>query len=323
MPLILSEKDLAPAFRDASAMDGLLKVIEEALSAHSRDQVRGQVRIETSLTDPKRKFRIMTAAVPGAGQNMRINALFKGAKDAYFHLLFDDESGDLLAIVAGNRLNAWRTGAPAGVASRYLAPRTAKTMGLLGSSRQAGGQLLAVTRAFPSLRQVRVFSPTEAHRVAFAKEMSGWLGIDIQPVDGPRQALDDAEIVGLATSSRSRVIEADWVSPGALVISITSGQLPPELVARSRVIVSWREEVLEGESPREPYKTMIAQGTWSVDKIAGELGEVILGKVPARQSESETVLFECVGMPVCDAAATAWAYRWATEHGAGTSFSLG
>ena len=79
---------------------------------------------------------------------------------------------------------------------------------------------------------------------------------------------------------------------------------------------------MEGESPREPYKTMIAQGKWSGDKIAGELGEVILGKVPARQNENETVLFECVGMPACDAAATAWAYRWATERQAGTPFSL-
>jgi ornithine cyclodeaminase/alanine dehydrogenase-like protein (mu-crystallin family) len=322
MPLILSEKDLAPLYRDPSAMDGLLKIVQESLTAHSRGEVRGQVRVETSLTDPKRKFRIMTAAVPGAGQAMRINALFTGAKDAAFHLLFGEPSGDLLAIVAGRELNVWRTGAPSGVASRYLAPREAKTLGLLGSGRQARGQLAAIKRALPALRQVRVFSPNEAHRVSFAKEMSAWLGLDVQAANSPREALQDAPIVGLATSSRSKVLDADWVSPGALVISITSGQLAPELVARSRVIVSWREEVLEGESPREPYRTMIAQGSWSADKIAGELGEVVLGKISARENESETVVFECAGMPVCDTAATAWAYRWATERGAGTSFSL-
>jgi ornithine cyclodeaminase/alanine dehydrogenase-like protein (mu-crystallin family) len=322
MPLILSEKDLGQLHREPSAMDGLLKATEEALTAHNRDEVRGQVRVETSLTDPKRKFRIMTAAVPGAGQGMRINALFKGPKDANFHLLFDDPSGDLLALVAGRELNVWRTGAPAGVASRYLAPRDAKTLGLLGSGRQARGQLLAICRALPSLRQVKVFSPTEARRVAFAKKMSAWLGIDVEAVNSPRAALQDAAIVGVATSSRFKVLEAEWISPGSLVISITSGQLPSELVARSRVIVSWKEEVLEGEPPREPYKTMIAAGTWSGDKIAGELGEVILGKIPARQDETETVLFECVGMPDFDTAAGAWAYRWATEHQAGTSFSL-
>ena len=118
------------------------------------------------------------------------------------------------------------------------------------------------------------------------------------------------------------MLEADWVSPGALVISITSGQLPAELVAGSRVIVSWKEEVLAGESPRQPYTAMIAAGTWSADQIAGELGEVILGSIPARVKPGETVLFESVGMPLLDTTATAWAYRWAREHQLGTKFSL-
>src|SRR3974390_2255091 len=116
MAVILSEKDLAPLFKTADAMDELLKMIEETLRAHNRNEVAGQTRVETSLVDRKRKFRVMTAAVPGAGYGMRINALFSGAKDSYFHLLFDGESGDLLALIAGRDLNVWRTGAPAGVA---------------------------------------------------------------------------------------------------------------------------------------------------------------------------------------------------------------
>jgi len=323
MALILSEKDLAPLYRTPAAMDGLLQMIEDSLKAHSSNEVAGQTRIETSLVDAKKKFRIMTAAVPGAGHGMRINALFSGARDAYFHLLFDGQTGGLLALVAGRELNVWRTGAPAGVACRYLAPPQARTLSLLGSGRQAGGQLLAIHRALPALERVRVFSPTEANRTAFAKEMSVWLGIAVEAVNSPREAVQDAAIVSLATNSRSTVLDADWISPGALVISITSGQLPQEMVARSRVIVSWKEEVLDGESPRQPYATMIAAGTWSGDKIAGELGEVILGRIPARSSDGEMVLFESVGMPAMDSSATAWAYRWAVEQQAGLPFSLG
>ncbi len=322
MALILSEKDLAQLYRTPAAMDELLQLIEESLRAHGRNEVAGQTRVETSLVNRKRKFRIMTAAVPGAGHGMRINALFSGAKDAYFHLLFDGESGDLLALIAGRDLNVWRTGAPAGVASRYLAPSGAKTLGLLGSGRQARGQLLAIHRALPSVERARVFSPTQAHREAFAREMSAWLGIAVEAVNHPRAALHDAAIVSVATSSRSPVLEFDWISPGALVVSITSGQLPQDLVAHSRVVVSWKEEVLAGEAPREPYATMIAAGTWSGDAIAGELGEVILGRIPARTNESETVLFESVGMPVWDVTATAWAYRWAARRQRGVPFSL-
>ena len=299
-----------------------MQLIEESLRAHNRNEVAGQTRVETRLIDAKRKFRIMTATVPGAGHGVRINALFSGAKDSYFHLLFDGQSGDLLALIAGRDLNVWRTGAPAGVASRYMAPLHATTVGLLGSGRQARGQLLAIHSALPSVQRVRVFSRTEAHREAFAKEMSSWLGIVVEAVSHPRTALQDADIVSVATSSRSKVLESDWIAPGALVISITSGQMPEDLVARSRVIVSWKEEVLAGDAPREPYATMIAAGTWSRDKIAGELGEVILQQIQSRTNESETILFECMGMPVWDVTATAWAYRWAAQQQLGVPFSL-
>ncbi|HEY3150104.1 MAG TPA: ornithine cyclodeaminase family protein [Candidatus Binatia bacterium] len=322
MPIILSEKDLAPLYRDPSAMDGLLARIDESLRAFNSGQVAGQMRLETSLTDTHKKYRITTSAVPGAGQGMRISALFRDAKDAYFILLFDGERGDLLALVAGTALNVWRTGAPAGVASRYLAPKGADVLGLIGSGRQARGQILAIRRALPALKKVRVFSPTEAHRRSFAKEMSAWLDAEVEAVDDPRAAVENAPIVSLATSSRSTVIEPQWIFPGALVVSITSGQLPRETVARSRLIVSWKEELLDGEVPRQPYAAMIADGSWSAAKIAGELGEVLAGAIPARESENETVVFESVGMSLWDSTATAWAYCWALERKVGTPFSL-
>jgi alanine dehydrogenase len=322
MPTILNEHDFKQLYQTPAAMDELLILIEDSFKAHNRDEVAGQVRVETSLVDAKRKYRIMTAAVPGAGLGVRISALFRGAKHAYFHLLFDNESGDLLALVAGRELNPWRTGAPAGVAARHLAPTNAKTLGVLGSGRQAHGQLIAICRAQPSLELVRIFSPTEAHRTAFAREMSAALGVEVAAVNSAHEALKDADIVSLATSSRTPVLQSDWIRPGALVVSITSGQLPQDLIARSRVVVSWKEEVLGGEAPRQPYISMIEAGVWSADNIAGELGEVVLGRRRARQTDRETVIFECVGMPLWDTTAAVWAYQWAKKNGVGTFFSL-
>jgi ornithine cyclodeaminase/alanine dehydrogenase-like protein (mu-crystallin family) len=300
----------------------LLQLIESSLGAHARNEVAGLARVETSLVDAKRKYRIMTAAVPRAGFGMRVTALFRGPKDAYFHLLFDSDSGDLLALIAGKALNVWRTGAPAGVAARYLARPGAKTLGLLGTGRQARGQLLAIHRAMPSVKLVHVFSPSTANRSAFAKELSAWLGIEVVAVNSAREATQDAEIVSVATTSRTPVLQTDWISQGAVVVSITSGQLPEDLIAGSRLIVSWKEEVLGGEAPRQPYMAMMAAGTWAGDKIAGELGEVILGRIPARERADQTVVFECVGMPLLDTTASAWAYQWAKKTGAGTPFSL-
>ena len=322
MPIILSEKDLAPLYAEPARMDELLALIEDSLRAQSRGANAGLARVETSLVDLKKKYRIMTSAVPGAGQGMRINALFRGAKDAYFILLFDGERGDLLALVAGRDLNIWRTGAPGGVAGKYLATMDADRLGLIGSGRQARGQLVAIRRGLPSLRKVKVYSSTKEHRDAFAEEMTAWLGVNVEAVDSAHAAVQNMPLVSLATSSRSPVIEPQWITRGALVISITSGQLPRETVGYSRVIVSWKEEVLGGEAPRQPYMAMIADGSWAAEKIAGELGDVILGKVPARVKDGETVVFESVGMPIWDTVATAWAYRWAAANGVGMKFSL-
>jgi alanine dehydrogenase len=322
MPIIISEQDLAPLWRDAAAMDGLLTCIEESLRAFNSGTVAGQVRLETSLTDRSKKYRITTSAVPGAGQGMRISALFRGAKDSYFILLFDEERGDLLAILAGAALNVWRTGAPGGVAGKYLAPFGADWLGLIGSGRQARGQILAMRRSLPAVKKVKVFSPTREHRVAFADEMSAWLGCEVDAVDTPRAAIEHAPIVSLATSFRSPIIEPEWIAPAALVVSITSGQLPRETVKNSRLIVSWKEELLGGEAPRQPYAAMIADGSWSGDDIVAELGDVLLGNVPARTKKSDTVVFESVGMSLWDSTAAAWAYRWAVEQKVGTPFSF-
>jgi len=303
-------------------MDALLPLIEACLVDFNRAQVAGQARVETSLLDPKNKYRIMTSAVPGAGQGMRISALFRGAKDAYFIVLFDGVSGDLLALVAGKNLNVWRTGAPGGVACKYLAPQGADSLGLIGSGRQARGQIVAFARALPGVKKVKVFSSTREHRESFAKEMSPFLNLEVEAVDSAKGAVENQSIVSLATSSRSTVIEPEWVEPGALVVSITSGQLPRQTVANSRVIASWKEELLGGEAPRQPYMAMIADGSWSAEKIAGELGDVILGKVPGRIREDQTVVFESTGMAIWDTVAAAWAYRWAVANGVGTNFSL-
>ncbi len=303
-------------------MDRLLEVITEAFHSQQKAEGINHSDLRLSLKDRKRNLRVLAATMPEYGVGVRIIPLFSGAQDANFILLFDAENGHLLALVPGRELNVWRTGAPAGVACRYLARAKGKELGLLGSGRQARGQLLAIRRALPSLHRVRVFSPTEEHRNSFASRMSSWLDMDVEPVENARAAVEGADIIDVATNCRSPVLEPHWVSPGALIISMASGQIPVELVSSSRVIVSWKKEVLEGKPAREPYTTMIASGTWSADQIAGELGDVILEKVAARQDANEVVIFELVGVPLWDAAAASWAYQWAQEKKMGYTFSL-
>ena len=77
MPIILNEADLTALLADPAHMDELLVLIEGSLRDYNSNRVGGQVRLETSLLDAKKKYRITTSAVPGAGQGMRCFAALK------------------------------------------------------------------------------------------------------------------------------------------------------------------------------------------------------------------------------------------------------
>jgi ornithine cyclodeaminase/alanine dehydrogenase-like protein (mu-crystallin family) len=259
---------------------------------------------------------------PTVGGALRVSAVFGGARsqiDSRVVILFDAKSGQLLGLIPDDDLNSVRTGAPAGVACRYLAPPHARTVAILGSGVQAHGQLLAIREGLQAVERVRVYSPTLENRMAFAKEMGARLGISVEAVDDPRKAVAGADVIDLATSAGKAVLEGDWVRPGALVISIAPNQVPPELVLRGPLIVSTRERILEEK--REPYSSMAAAGEWSYDRMR-ELGEVILGSFKGRQRAEEVVLCDFPGMPLWDAAIAKVVYEWALERGLGTSFHL-
>ncbi len=134
MALILSGKNLEPLLNDPASMDSLRETIEEALRAHQREEITGQGGFVLPLADSKRSFRCVTASRRAAGAFIRVNPLFSGATDAHLNLLFDAQSGALLALLAGDQLSIWRTGTPAGIACRYLASLGAKTKQQKGSS---------------------------------------------------------------------------------------------------------------------------------------------------------------------------------------------
>ncbi|MBM2810815.1 MAG: Ornithine cyclodeaminase [Chloroflexi bacterium] len=260
---------------------------------------------------------------PTSGVLVRTNALDPGAeppRDSYVNLVFDPNDGRLLAMLAGEDMNVFRTGLPAGLGARYMASNGATTLAMLGSGRQAPGQAAAIRHALPDLRQIRVFSPTPAHRARFADEMAARLGIMASAVDSAREAIEDADVVDVCTSATEPVFETTWVRPGALVITVSAGVLPSDLVTGSRVVVAASREI-GSDSPREPYTSLIKAGAWGPDSIVADFAEVLQGAA-VRQSSDDTVIFEMHGMSAWDVALNRWAYDSALARGVGTAFHL-
>jgi alanine dehydrogenase len=236
-------------------------------------------------------------------------------------VLLDAESRQFLGIVPYEGLSPLRVGASAGVAVRYLAPKDARSVAIVGSSKQARRQLHAIVRAVPSVREARVYSPTPENREAFAREMSDFLGIDVRAVDSAEAAVRNADIVDSSTNTRDPVLDWEWVKPGALVMQIGGNQLPAEVMQQRIVVPTWASTE-DPATGREPFGSAIRDGTLKRSDIVGELGQVILGEVQAREKDEDTVVFDVGRINIWAVAVTHWAYEWAREREIGVPVGL-
>ncbi len=322
MVLLLTQADIRPLAEDSSHLEGAFKAIEDSFREHLRGQASLYAGSDLPLTGPQRTLRVLPSGSPANGAGLRLNPLVGRLDnpDSFVNLLFDGSNGQLLCLMAGDDINVVRTAVPAGVGARYLAPDGARVVGMLGTGRQSRGQLIALKHALPGIERVRVYSPTKDHRTAYAEEMTRRVGVPVEAVDNERLAAEGADVIGVTSNAKEPVLQPAWVRPGALVISMSAGQIAPEVVLGSRVVVASRPEVVE--SRREPYRSLIADGRWSADGVAATMAEVIEGQKPGRLSQDQTVLFEMPGMSVWDTAVMRWAYDWALANELGSTFHL-
>src|ERR1700730_5235493 len=193
MPLILAASDFAPLRDDPAYMREAVDVVEKAIVAHYGGSVR-QGRLVDRVPGEFEGIRVSLLAGDGVLSAMRI---FGNPPHTRAFLLFEGTTRALLAVMDYGILNSLRVGATAGIAARYLAPPTARVVGLIGSGWQAPPQLFALRSAVPTLERIRVFSPTREHRLRFAEQMTSKLEIPVEPCDSVEEAIRDAQIVDL------------------------------------------------------------------------------------------------------------------------------
>src|SRR4029434_2392949 len=97
---------------------------------------------------------------------------------------------------------------------------------MIGSGGMARTYLEAFTRV-RDVQKVRVYSPTKAHREAYAEEMGAKFDIDVQPVDSAEEAVRGVDIVSCCTDSNLAVIQAGWLEAGMHVTNLGGAELPP------------------------------------------------------------------------------------------------
>ena len=163
-------------------------------------------------------------------------------------LLFDPETGALMAVMDGRYITEARTAAVSAVSAKAMARPDARRLAILGTGVQARSHLEALVEV-RALADVRVWSPQARSRDRFVADMAGKVAAPVRACASAEEAVRGADIVVLVTSSPTPVVDDAWVAAGAHVISVGAcrpdqREMAPALVARGRLVVDSRAAAL-------------------------------------------------------------------------------
>jgi alanine dehydrogenase len=284
----------------------------------SAGQIAAPPRSEVAV--PEAGFLLtMPGYQPGQGIAVKLVTAFEGnaARGLPSHLailaLFDPATGQCLALLDGTPITAMRTAAASALATRLLARPDAAVLAIIGAGVQGAAhlQMVPLVRDFHA---IRVFSPQPEHAARLAASDSR-----AQAVASAEEAVRGADVICLCTSSPTPVIAAAWLRSGTHVTSVgyhpPHGELDPALATQGRLFVETR---LAFAPPPAGCGELAG-----IDPALGaELGEVIAGQRPGRQSADEITVYKSMGHVMEDLAAASLVYRHAVAHGLGRLVEL-
>lgn len=244
-----------------------------------------------------------------------------GAEDAWFVTpLFDAQEGTLRALIDGASMNPFKTGAAGAVGVDVLAREDASTLGIIGTGPQARGQLTA-TATVRDFEEVRVYSRTPENRETFAADYGDRLNADVYGVDSSAGAVEDVDVVITATTASEPVFDGDLLSSGTHVTAMGQydagkRELDDAVMRSAKYVPDLRDRAFQDAGS---FLGALENGVVSEDDIHAELGEVVAGNAPGRESDDEITVFDSGGTGVETVGAAAMLLEKAEEADIGTT----
>jgi len=250
---------------------------------------------------------------PGAAHGSHVGAV----------LLFDAAEGLPLALLDGGMLTAIRTASTTAMATDVLARADARTLLLVGCGEEAEHHLAA-------LREVRAFDHVSAwgrdagRAGAFAARMSRRHGRPVEAVADLAAAVAVADVICTVTSATTPILRGEWLRPGQHVNLVgsaiaTTAEADSEVVRLSRFFVDYREAALAAAGE---LLEAIRGGAVTEAHLLGEIGEVLSGRLPGRESPDDITLYKSLGVTSQDLSAAQVVYSAALEQGVGLDVEL-
>ena len=239
--------------------------------------------------------------------------------------LIDGKNGIVKAVLDGTYVTQVRTGAATGAAFDLLAKKDCRIGALIGTGGQAAAQLEAMLTV-RKLEEVRVFDMNPERAQAFAATMQEELeeyGAKIVAAVSSDEAVEGADLLVTVTPSSRPVFDASKVKEGATVSCVGAYQphmqeMDPAILTRASKIYFDSEEAVLSESG--DILIPLADGTITKEDFTGDLGQLIKGQIPGRESDEEIIVFETVGVAAQDLMAAKAIYDRAVEAGIGMNW---
>lgn len=297
----------ALGFTDAE----ILSAIEDSL----RMQGKGETSIEPRMHIRPRAgveghFNVLRGWIGGEIDSAGTKVVgdfvdnYKSGRPSEYGLLtlFDPRMGAPKALIDATGITEMRTGAITALGAKYLAPEKPKVLGHIGARGTAYWNVRLLCHLF-DFEEVRVHSRRPESQEAFAEQLRADLGREITVTNDWKSCLQDTDIVVEASrlSEPQPLLKTDWIKPGALVVpygTMSAVELNLTDIMDKVVMDDWGQAHGVFGALREH----VDQGKLTAETLHAELGQIVAGVKPGRESAEETILFWHRGLSLSDIA---------------------
>lgn len=323
--LLLTRQDVAALLtieESIAAVERVFKLYGEGrttppgiLGVHAKD---GGFHIKAGLLDLDRSYFAakINANFPGNPQRLNLPTI-QG-----LIVLCDGEYGSPLAVMDSIEITIQRTGAATAIAAKYLARSDSKTAIICGCGNQGRISLRALNKVLP-VERVWAYDQDQSQAQRFASELAAELRIDIEAVSDLETFVRRSDICITCTPSKQPFFKKDFVAPGTFIAAVGADsaekqELEPALLSHNKIVV----DILEQCAGIGEVHHALDAGLITTEDVYAELGEVIAGVKPGRNSADEIIIFDSTGMALQDVVTAAAVYEKAVNNGAGTRMNF-
>ncbi|SFP50931.1 ornithine cyclodeaminase [Amycolatopsis arida] len=250
------------------------------------------------------------------------NPAVRGLERASAVIVLNDPTTNYpVAVLEGALISAWRTAGVTCLAAERLARPGFTDVTLIGCGLIGSTQLRALLQRFPHIAGVHLYDTNPAAAKALAgRAAERRPGLAVHVADSAEAATRAGDVVIPCTVTDRPYLPFAWLRPGAFVanVSIMDVHRDVFLNADKVVVDDWEQSNRE----RKVINQLVLEGKFSRERLHAELGEVLAGTRPGRESADEIILLNPMGMAVEDIACAAEVYTRARRQGVGTWLDL-